>query len=141
MSQDCKDALKPYLGTLSKLAYGAALYDVNQHGTEPASNYVRGASPNMTLGQFFDGRGRDALSISYTVRDGVYFRSASTFSGDGMYLLLHEMMHIVVPRQQVGTGEQDLANRLGISRRGDETWSHAVSRYFSSKCNPAELGP
>jgi RHS repeat-associated protein len=141
MSDDCKNALKDFMGTLTKLAYGASLYDVNKLGNVLASKYVGARGGTMTLGQWFDSGGSDARTVVGETRSGIYFRSISTFIGDNIYLLLHEMMHLAYPVVEKGDLDKPLADLLKVSRRGNESWSGAVSRYFNSKCNPKERGP
>jgi len=51
------------------------------------------------------------------------------FAGRNLYLLLHEMMHMVTQKN-----DEDLAHDLGITKGPNEGWSAAVSRCFNSHC-------
>jgi hypothetical protein len=150
MSQDCKDALKGLpgnvLGKLSKLADTTVFYDVNISQNAPASKFF-GPKAVGTLGQFFDSHTPQggAYTAVRVPKPGIYTRGGpATFAGEaGLYLELHEMTHEAYP---VGTDlDASLGARLGLAIRGlpgggKENWSQAVSRFFNSKCNPAEKG-
>lgn len=144
MSQDCKDALTKagLLGRVTSLANTAQVYDVNNLQNARASRYVDGlARGRETLGQWFDRTtpSGGAHTVVRVPRPGIYIRGGESAFVGRDYFKLHEMTHLAYPR---GTNlDASLAGALGVVRRGSETWSQAVSRYFSNTCNPAESGP
>lgn len=47
--------------------------------------------------------------------------------------LAHEMLHYTT-----GKNDRQLADDLGVQRRGNEDYSAALSRYINSGCDPAQ---
>lgn len=137
MSQDCKDALRKVglLGTVSNLANTAQVYDVNNLQNARASTYVDGlAIGRETLGQWFDretpkGGANTVVRVPHA---GIYIRGGESAFVGHMYLKLHEMTHLAYP---VGRNlDASLGSKLGLTKGPNESWSDAVSRFFSSQC-------
>ncbi|MFN2533002.1 MAG: S8 family serine peptidase [Pyrinomonadaceae bacterium] len=137
MSQDCKDALRNagLLGTVSNLANTAQVYDVNNLQNARASTYVNGlARGRETLGQWFDRNTRSggANTVVHVPHSGVYVRGGESAFAGHMYLELHEMTHLAYP---VGRDlDASLGRKLVLTKGANESWSDAVSRFFSSQC-------
>lgn len=143
MSDACKNALKDFLPTLSRLADTASLFDVDVIGTRQASEYLgeeqgRGHTLSEWFAKTSPPGGAYTRRGDAPVQTGIYYRGPGTFSGQNMYLLLHEMMHLAFPAQlqpgMSGDLDQLLAGQLGITKAQGESWSNAVSRFFNSGC-------
>jgi len=142
MSEDCKKALKDYMKKLAQKIKTVKFYDVDALGGEKASKYVGNRSDGsfQTLSDYFDCVGATAFARWAGTGNrrqgvtGIFYRSSlNPFAGDGMYLLLHELMHLLTLTGK-GDLDQRTATALGIQQRPGETWSQSVSRFFNSKC-------
>jgi hypothetical protein len=145
MSSDCKNSLQSYLGNLSSRADTVQFYDLDAVqsngeplGYETADTYVgifNAPDNSDTLYGWFakehpNGTDNAAVAVFAGPRIGIYFDGARTsFKGGNLYLLLHEMMHMVTTQ-----GDVALANTLGVTVGQQQTASAALSTWFNNGC-------